>query len=116
MLSLFSTPKTGSTEESRENASLEPPSFRAGPSDGTEIEEREQEGGRTKTWDSPVYLKLLLLLGSKDGKPNPKSSPYAARCKCPGDWSQEAAGGLTFITERSLPGSPLETLNNAVLH
>ena len=115
MLSLFSTPKRGSTEESRANASLETPSCRVGPSDGTEIG-REQEGGWTKTWDSPVYPKLLLLLGSKDGIPNPKSSPYAARCKCTGDRGQEAAGGLTFITERSLPGSPLETLNNAVLH
>lgn len=48
--------------------------------------------------------------------PHPTSYTQAKGPYRAGEGEAEALSELTLVTEGPLPGSPLETLNNAVLH
>lgn len=103
MLSVFNMPKDGLYPAIKSKVNLQMPSFR--------------RWGRSRGTLARLGIAQCtpFLLGLKTG-----STPL---CHCllwlgAGSWEMELGieGGLTFITEGSFPGPPLETLNNAVLH
>lgn len=74
---------------------------------------KEREGGRKQAqdmgWPCCVSCQVPRI------SPPHRLQPGARALEDSGGGGGET-GRLTLITEGSLPGSPLETLNNAVLH